>query len=70
MKLPRNPHPDYVRDRLARWRLRLTRALAQVARLEKALDRVEKKRALAQRTEETLARRGRKARQQARESVQ
>jgi hypothetical protein len=40
----RNPHPDYVRDKLKRWRKRLTRALNEVAKLEKALQRAEQRR--------------------------
>jgi hypothetical protein len=42
--MKRNPHPDYVRDRLRRWRTRLMRALNEVAKLEKALARAERKR--------------------------
>jgi hypothetical protein len=42
--MKRNPHPDYVRDRLRRWRTRLMRALNEVAKLEKALVRAERKR--------------------------
>ena len=42
--MKRNPHPDLVRSALKRWRTRLTRALNEVIKLEKALVRAEKKR--------------------------
>lgn len=65
----RNPHPDYVRASLKRWRTRLTRALNEVMRLEKALARAEKKREEERRAEETQARRARRERAQLRENV-
>jgi len=41
--MKRNPHPDLVREHLARWRKRLTRALNEVVKLERALARAEKR---------------------------
>jgi hypothetical protein len=61
-EMKRNPHPDLVHHRRSRWCTHLTRALNELAKLERTLVRAEKKRADEKRASETASRRARRER--------